>query len=62
MAIAQTYTETQIEYGVVNIIGAAVDKLDSNIGLLVLIGVFTSIVAAVSTFITVLLALGKNMK
>lgn len=59
MSIAQTYTETDIEYGVVNIVGAAVDKLDSNIGLLVLISIFTMIITAVTTFISALLLLGK---
>lgn len=59
MSITQDYNETDIEYGVVNIIGAAVDKLQSNIGLLILISIFTMIVGAIASFIGVLLALGR---
>jgi hypothetical protein len=59
MSIAQTYNETDIEYGVYNIIGAAVDKLQANIGLLILISIFTMIVSAVAGFIATLLVFGK---
>jgi hypothetical protein len=59
MSIAATYNETDIEYGVVNIIGAAVDKISTNIGLLVLISIFNMIVLAVAGLIGALLVLGK---
>lgn len=62
MSIAQTYNETDIEYGVVNIIGAAVDKLQANVGLLILISIFTMIISAVTTFIGALMVLGKFRK
>jgi hypothetical protein len=59
MSIAQTYVEADIEHGVYNIIGAAVDKLQANIGLLILISIFTMIVSAVAGFIATLLVFGK---
>jgi hypothetical protein len=59
MSIAQTYVEADIENGVLNIIGSAVDKLQANIGLLVLISVFNMIVLAVAGLIGALLIMGK---
>lgn len=62
MSIAQTYNSDDISNGVYNIIGAAIDKLQANIGLLILISIFSAIIASVAGFITLLLAFGKNLK